>query len=257
MVTLESSQVRFFDCNVYFGLPMRRSLVPVRRVEQLLTEMDRAGVHKALVWHIAQHDAGAKIGNQLVADAIEPHPRLLGCWSALPGHTGEFTLPEVLFDQMRQARVGALRIFPQAHRFIADKLSLGALLEQMIARRVPLFLSLRRGVEWPDIYRLLSEFPDLVCVICDHGVWGTDRLFRPLLESYPNVYLDISHYLLDGGVEALVSRYGATRLLYGSGFPESYFGSMMMVLRHALIPQPAKRAIAGANLERILAEEIL
>jgi predicted TIM-barrel fold metal-dependent hydrolase len=79
-------------------------------------------------------------------------------------------------------------------------------------------------------------------------------MFRPLLERYPNVYVDTAQYLLDGGLEALVADYGARRVLFGSGFPESYMGGMMMALRHARLPEAAKTAIAGGNLARILEE---
>jgi predicted TIM-barrel fold metal-dependent hydrolase len=119
---------------------------------------------------------------------------------------------------------------------------------------VPLLCSVRRGMQWDDVYVLLREFPGLVCVICDHGCWGTDRLFRPLLERYPNVYVDTAQYIVDGGLEGVVTDYGARRLLFGSGFPESYLGGMMLALRHAQIPEEAKTAIAGGNLERLLSE---
>ncbi|MFX0117552.1 MAG: amidohydrolase family protein, partial [Candidatus Hodarchaeota archaeon] len=175
----------------------------------------------------------------------------------LPNQTREFPPPADFFRQMRKERIAALRIFPDSHRFIANAVSMGDLFKQMMGRRIPLFVSLRRGMDWQGIYALLAAFPDLVCVICDHGCWGMDRMFRPLLEHYPHVYVDTAQYLLDGGLEALVADYGAARLLFGSGFPESYFGGMMLALRHARIPDEAKTAIAGSNLERILAEEEL
>ena len=246
--------MRFFDCNVFFGLPVRRPLLPVPTAEMLLAEMDRAGVGKALVWHIAQHDASPQIGNRLLTDAIRPHPRLLGTWTVLPPQTHEFPAPSTFFQQMRAARIAALRVFPNSHRFLVNAVSMGELLGQMVSRRIPLFVSLRRGMDWPDVYALLKEFPDLVCVICDHGCWGMDRLYRPLLERYPNVYVDTAQYFLDGGLEALVADYGAKRLLFGSGFPESYLGGMMVALQHARIPDEGKKAIAGGNLERILEE---
>lgn len=249
--------MQFFDCNAFFGLPTRRPLAPVATAEELLAEMDRAGIEKALVWHILQHDASPLVGNQVLAEAIQPHPRLIGCWTVLPNQAREFPPPAALLQEMKAARVAALRIFPSAHRFLANEVSMGELFECLAARRVPLLVSLRRGMDWPDIYALLSEFPDLVCVICDHGCWGMDRQFRPLLERYPNVYVDTAQYLLDGGIEALVTDYGARRLFFGSGFPESYFGGMMLALRHARIPEEAKNAIASGNLERIIAEEQL
>ena len=246
--------MRFFDCNAFFGLPAVRPLLPVPTAEMLLAEMDRAGIERALVWHISQHDASAQAGNRLLADAIGPHERLIGCWTVLPNHAHEFSPPDVLFREMAAARVAALRIFPTSHRFPANAVSLGDLLTAMVSRRVPLFLSLRRGANWGIVYALLAEFPELVCVLCDHGCWGEDRSFRPLLRRYPNVHVDTAQYLLDGGIESLVADYGAERLLFGSGFPESYHGGMMLALRHARIPDEAKQAIAAGNLERILAE---
>jgi hypothetical protein len=246
--------MRFFDCNVFYGLPTKRPLAPVATVEELLAEMDRAGVEKALVWHILQHDASPQIGNQVLAREIEPHPRLAGCWSVAPNQGREYPPPRVLFEEMKVARIVALRVFPDSHRFLANGVSMGELFEQMVGRHVPLFVSLRRGIGWPSVYALLAEFPELTCVICDHGCWGMDRMFRPLLERYPNVYVDTAQYLLDGGIEALVADYGARRLLFGSGFPESYLGGMMMALKHACIPDEAKTAIASGNLERIIEE---
>jgi predicted TIM-barrel fold metal-dependent hydrolase len=246
--------MRFFDCNVFFGLPTVRPLAPVATAEELLVEMDRAGVEWALTWHILQHDASPLVGNKVLAEAIAPHPRLVGCWAVAPNQAHEYPPPPTLFEHMRDARIAALRVFPSSHRFLANAVSMGELFAQMVERRVPLFLSVRRGMDWPAIYALLAEFPQLTCVICDHGCWGMDRMFRPLLERYPNVHVDTAQYLLDGGIEALVADYGPGRLLFGSGFPESYMGGMMMALKHAQISDEAKEAIAGGNLGRIVEE---
>jgi hypothetical protein len=216
--------------------------------------MDRAGVDRALVWHIAQHDVAPQTGNRLLADGIAPHPRLVGCWTALPNQTHEFPEPAELFAQMRGERVAALRVFPSSHRFLVKDVSMGELLTAMTNARVPLLLSVRRGISWQAVYAILEDFPELTCVVCDHGCWGEDRMFRPLLERYPNVRVDTAQYLLDGGIEAIVEDYGPNRLLFGSGFPESYFGGMMMAIKHARISKEAKEAIAHGNLERLIGD---
>jgi predicted TIM-barrel fold metal-dependent hydrolase len=246
--------MRFFDCNAYFGLPSIRPVTPVQTSEKLLAAMDRAGVEKALVYHIAQHDHAPRLGNQLLTEAIKDHPRLVGCWTVLPNQGHEFPEPGEFFAQMKAARITALRVFPETHRFLLNAVSMGEILDAMVDVGMPLILSVQRGVNWGDIYQLLSEFPDLVCVVCDHGCWGEDRMFRPLIERYENFYIDTARYLLDGGIESLVTDYGAKRLLFGSGFPDSYMGGMMMAIKHAQIPHSAKQAIACGNLERILDE---
>ncbi len=250
--------MRFFDCNVFIGQPARAELlVPAPTAEALLAEMDRAGVERALVWHIAQHDASVQEGNRLLADQIRVHPRLVGCWALLPTHTHELPQPPGFFRAMREANVRALRIFPGVQGYLANAVTLGEWLEPLAARRIPLLLSVKRGMDWRGVYDLLAECPALTAVICDHGCWGQDRYFRPLLARYPNVHIDSAQYFLDGGLEALVTDFGARRLLFSSGFPESYFGGMMLALRHARIPEEARTAIASGNLERLLAEEDL
>ncbi|MHB1294711.1 MAG: amidohydrolase family protein [Anaerolineae bacterium] len=246
--------MRVLDCNAYIGLPMARPVAPVTGVPELLSEMDRAGIDGALVWHIAQHDGSPQLGNALLTSAIQGEPRLLGCWTLLPDQTGELPSIEELLDKMAEARVAALRIFPNQHRFLADRVTLGPLLDALSARHVPLILSLRRGIAWPAVYRLLDDFKDLTCIVCDHGCWGEDRYFRPLIARYPNVYVDTSLYILDGGLEAFVNAYGPHRMLFGSGFPEQYHGTALLPLRHARISDEAREDIAGGNLERILAE---
>jgi predicted TIM-barrel fold metal-dependent hydrolase len=100
----------------------------------------------------------------------------------------------------------------------------------------------------------MAEVPDLTLIITEHGSWGCDRFFRPLLETYERVHLDTTLYFLDGGIEDLVSTYGPGRLLFGSGLPERYPGGMMMYLRHCQIDDEARAAIAGDNLARLLEE---
>ena len=245
----------FFDCNAFIGLPARRGLYPpAPGAEDILREMDFCGVERALVWHIAQFDSSPHTGNALLAQAIQGRPRLLGGWSILPNQAHEFPPFETFLEEILSARVMALRAFPNDHHFLLNKVAMGSWLEPMVAHRLPLFLSVERGANWSIVYDLMAEFPDLVCVICDHGCWGEDRRFRPLIERYPNVYVDTAQYLLDGGIEAFVADYGPQRMLFGSGFPVSYLGGMMLALRHARISEDAKAAIAGKNLERILAE---
>jgi hypothetical protein len=247
--------MKFFDCNAFIGREARRTVYsPAPTPEDLLDEADFCGVGRALVWHIAQHDAAPQIGNELLAQAIRPFPRLYGCWTLLPNQAHEYPPFENFLAAMHQARIVALRAFPVDHHFLLNAVAMSSWLAPMTVHKVPFLLSVQRGADWQTVYALMAEFPDLVCVVCDHGCWGEDRRFRPLVERYPNLYIDTSQYLLDGGIESFVADYGHTRMLYGSGFPASHFGGMMLALKHARISEEAKEAIAGKNLDRILSE---
>jgi len=254
--------MRFLDCNCYFGLPAKASASPALCVtaESLVAALERAGIEQAIAWHIAQHDVSPARGNALLAEALRIHPKLLGCWTVLPEQTGEMPV-ERLVKTMKADRVVALRAFPAAHRYLLNRETMGGLLEEMVARRIPLLFSVRRlpawqsahGV-WQKLYDLLADFPRLTLIVTDHGSWGSDRYFRPLLDRYKRMFVDTTLYFLDGGIEDLVARYGPGRVVFGSGLPERYPGGMMLAIRHAKIKDAAREAIAGGTMGRLLSE---
>jgi uncharacterized protein len=249
--------MEFFDCNCWVGLPQNGLLQPAPTPADLLAAMDQAGVARALAWHVAQRDWSVVDGNQMLADAIAPHAdRLCGCWTLLPEATGELPPPPLLVRQMAAANIRAVRVFPARNNYLLRAETVGGYLEEFSRRRVPLILSLE-AVPWPNLYDLLKDFPALTAIVADVGLWGPDRYVRPLIERYPNVHLEISQYIVDGGLEAFVSRYGTARLLFGSGFPIRDHGSTMLMLKHAKLDDAARAAIAGGNLQRLLdAEEL-
>lgn len=261
--------VEFFDCNARIGLSASPPVdLPAGAGSsaqgteggddgspgEMLAAMDRAGVERALLWHVAQRDQAAITGNELLAEAIAPHERLLGCWSILPPQTNELGELEAWFAAAAKARVRAVRAFPAEHRYCLRADVLGELLEHLLRCRMPLFVPVHEDASWPAVYDLLAEMPELRVVLTDMQVWGSDRFFRPLLERYPNVYVDLGMYMTDGGVEELVATYGAARLLFGSGYPEHYHGGPMLALAHAEIADDAKQAIAAGNLNRVIEE---
>ncbi len=254
--------MEFFDCNCYFGPPAKPTDSPkvCASVDDLLSELDRAGIKRALAWHIAQRDVSPQRGNQLLSEAIRNHPNLLGCWTMLPPQTGEMPVDKLLTD-MKANHIVALRAFPGAHRYLLNTVTMGALLTEMTVRHIPLIYSVgntQPGIgqrqAWQDIYSLMDDFPELPVIITDHGSWGSDRYFRPLLENSHSVYVDTTLYFQDGGIEDFVASYGPTRMVYGSGLPERFPGGMMLAIRHGQISEEAKAAIAGGNLTRIIEE---
>lgn len=251
--------MKFFDCNTFIGLPASPPAAagpvgPGVSAEELLAAMDRAGIERALVRHIAQYDQDPITGNELLAEAIAPHERLVGCWALLPPQTGELGNLDGWFAAAAAARIRAFCAFPQVNRYLLRDEVVGDVLERLIAARMPLILSIAGDQNWETAYDILVARPDLTVIISELRVWGADRFFRPLIERYPNVYVEISGHNLDGGIEAFVNDYGAARLLYGSGFPRSYHGGMMLALACAEISDEDKQAIAAGNIERLLGQ---
>lgn len=242
----------FFDCNVSFGAPPRPPLSQSETAEELLTEMDHNGIDEALVTCAAQRFDSPLVGNSWLNEQIKDQPRLHPAWAILPPHTGEMPVDSLL-AQMRENNVRALWAWPAEHHYLLDATTFGSLFEELVARRIPLFLPLTEH-GWPAVSHLLGDFPELTLVAVDQSVWGEDRYFRPLIEKYPNLYLETSHYELALGLHDFYRKYGAGRWLFGTGYPTRYMGGAVMELLRADIPQPAVEAIAGDNLARLFKE---
>jgi hypothetical protein len=250
-----SAPLRFFDCNTFIGTPTHRLPGGAVTADELVAALDKAGIAGALVWHISQLDGYPVRGNELLDREIAPfRERLVPCWSLLPAQTGELGDLDEWFARATAAGVKAMRAWPRQCLFLLRRIVVGDVLERMIDQRLPLIYSVSRGGGWDELYDLLADFPGLTVIISDVGCWGPDRFFRPLIERYARTYLEISDYFVPGGIEAFVGRYGADRLLFGTGFPAQHHGGMMLMLAHAEISQEAKQAIAAGNCARLLAE---
>ena len=245
--------MNWFDCNCGFGVPAKPFGGVLARTADLLDEMDFCGVHEGLVHHTAMQEESPQTANQLLLEEIRGDPRLHATWAILPPQTGELGTVDDFLAAMRKHDVRALWAHPEEHRYLLNAITFGSLLEEVAARRIPLFVR----PQWEMVTELLADFPDLTLVIACHGSWGEDRFFRPLVERYPRLHLDTSNYQLAGGLADFVRRYGPDRLLYASGAPDLQMGAALLALAGSDIPSEAKEAIASGNLRRLLEEERL
>ena len=150
-----------FDCNVSFGIAPKPALSYSETAEALLAEMDRNGIDEALVTCAAQHFDSPLVGNPLLIECLAGRPRLHPAWAILPAQTGEMGV-EALIAGMRENGVRALWAWPPEHHYLLDALTMGPLLEELVARRIPLFLSLTeyggRASGWAAVGALLRDF---------------------------------------------------------------------------------------------------
>jgi len=248
--------LKFFDCNESFGRSIIRPIKFAETAKDLLKEMDFYGIDEALVFHSRQRDDSPVVGNEILLNEIEGFERLHGMFAILPPQTEELGSLETILERMRAKNIRAFRAFPSEHKYLMTKTALGSLYELMVERNIPLFISVTEscgGISgWYLIERILSDAPDLTLVVTEHGSWGHDRFFRPLIEKYENLYLDISRYELDGGISDFCANYGAERLLFGTSFPQWNPGGPILMLAQADITSKEREMIASGNLLRIL-----
>jgi len=258
--------MELFDCNASYGVPDVPPQQCAETPEALLAEMDFCGVDEALVTCAAQRCDSPLIGNELVVEQTKGHPRLHPTWVILPPQTGEQAPTiEAFIADMARAGVKALWAFPARNKYLLNATTFGPLFEALIERSIPLFFPVTEAMPgfgghvsyhlgWDHVDRLLSDFPRLTLVATDMSVWGQDRYFRPLIERYPRLYLDISSYEQGRGLEDFCKKYGPERLLFGTHYPDIPMGGPILNLINADISDHDKELIARGNLIHLLEE---
>ncbi len=245
-----NTALKFFDCNCAFGPFRTRVFRFARTAAELIEEMDFANIDRALVYHTAMRYDHPLVGNDLVVKETTGQPRLLATWSVLPSQTGEQPALDVLLREMQRQNIRALRLFPDDHRYFVDEITWGDQLAVYAERRIPLFV--RASLD--KVAQLLKSFPELIVVTPSQGSNPLDRYAWPLIEKYPHLIFETSGYVVDNGIEEFCRRYSASRLVFGSGYPENSNGAAMLALAHAEIPLADRQAIASGNLTQLLAE---
>ena len=244
----------FFDADCAVGSGPAIGIRP--DVKRLLADMDRFGVDRALVRHGNFKMLGAEAGNRELAEmlATDDSGRLRGVWSILPDQCPELPQGDAFFSAMKQNRICALTLYPDDHLFVPCRWAIGRIMDAAAERRIPVLFEAAHN-DWSKIYDFVREFPRNRIVIQEYwGKWGHDRQLRPLLENCENVFYSIGGYQVPDGLRDLVELYGAQRILYGSGYPRYNQGTGMLQLKQGGMTDEAVAAIAGKNLEKMLAE---
>jgi len=250
---IETKRLKFFDCNCALGPYRTRVFRFARTANELIAEMDFSNIEKALVYHTGMRFDHPLNGNELVVRETAGHPRLTATWALLPHQTEELPSLERMIPEMQRRGVRALWLFPEEHRYFLDEITWVHEMLVLMQRKIPLFI--RASLD--RIAMLLRSFPELIVVTGSQGSNPLDRYAWPLIERYPNLMFDTSGYLVDGGIEEFCRRYSASRLVFGTGYPDNAAGAAMLCLAHAEISDAERRSIAWGNLSRLLEEACL
>ena len=241
-----TARVPVFDANVRVG-NRNDELSPFLDQSELLAELDRHGVQRALIYHAHADNISPISGNNYLEDWLGDDGRLHPIWSALPTS-----------DCLKQ-----IQALHKANRVrcvrLVDTSSVGlpfrpwaydSLLSWLCETSVPLWVSLPEA-NLDDLVTTLQAYPKLVTVLTGahytHALW-----VRPLLQALPSSYLELSRYEPIGEVEALRDEFGAERLLYGSWYPNYAMGPMLFYLHHTNLNDGDLALVCSGNLERLL-----
>ncbi|MDH7602848.1 MAG: amidohydrolase family protein [Armatimonadota bacterium] len=240
----------FFDCNAQigrFGAPEKEHYF---EPEELTSRLGECGIQRALVFHALAKELHPAEGNRALSEAIRGKPELVACWVAMPHHTGEMPPPSEFVREMKLAGACAVRLFPAYHNYQLADWCIGEMLDEFEARGVPVFIEAGQ-TNYDQLAGVLRSHPKLRLVVMQTS-YRCDRQIYPLFEKYEHFKVETSSYLAAGGIEAICKRFGAERLVFGTGAPYTEPGAAVASITFADISDEAKQAIASGNLERLL-----
>lgn len=241
-----SARVPVFDANVGVGHRHDRP-APFESSTDLLKEMDRHGVERALIYHVQGESISSIDGNEALM-AWLGDDRLSPQWM-LGTDAGSLSQ---LRDLRADGRVTCVRLHDVGDRVPLVDWVYGESLDWLSAEGIPLWISLA-DAEAKEVVELLRPFPDLdVALLGAHYVHAS--LVRGMLRQLPRARLELSRYEVLGDAEALKQEFGAGRLLYGSYYPRYAMGPMLYYLHQLDFTEAELAAVCAGNLEGLLGE---
>jgi predicted TIM-barrel fold metal-dependent hydrolase len=234
-----------FDANVRVGRSGVHGELALE-VPELLAEMDRFGIRRALVSHFAAEEYDAEEGNGALARDL--HERFVPAWAALPDSDS--------IQKLMSLNPVAVRLSfgVKKHNFSSAVWCAGDLYDCLQQHSI-LTVILREDIEWDALAQVLEDFPRLRVLLLEAG-YRAERYLFPLLKRHENLYFDTSTYLAHRQLECFVERFGPDRLIFGSRLPLYTPGAALAVLATARIPDEARLRIAGGTLRRLLAGKV-
>ena len=246
--------MKYFDCDCLIG-PPRVPLPYIHPdVDDLLSEMNRLGIDKALVRHRACLEADPEIGNERLLKEISAYENLLPAWYVTTnGYEGSWDPVEIV-DRILDLNIRAAwtTLGGRDAQLFLEPWAAGKMLAALESHRIPLLLSYG-DVPFDSLHHVLKRFSNLPVILIDQFRFGRDPVVYSLMEQHENLNLSINgKYAVHLGIETLCHNFNCERILFGCGYPSIEGGSSLANLSYADISEEARSAIAGDNLERIL-----
>jgi predicted TIM-barrel fold metal-dependent hydrolase len=260
--------LRFFDVNCWLTEPrywlassLHADEAKQAEIRKIRTGLEESGIARAIVTHKLALGYDWNVGNEklLASKLRRDADNLFHAFLLAPDVHWRFDLEEYV-DMAYRNGVRLFRLFPKAHFYYLNDAYMKKVLRTLADRRFPVMLDLKQldvtGNKYFDIdvlERVLGENGDLPFILeASLKQCMFSRYFFPLLEAFPNLYLEISGLILVDQIEGYVERYGARRLVFGTNTPTQPAGVTTNRLILSDIDEHDKERIASGNLDAIL-----
>ncbi|MFF8290214.1 amidohydrolase family protein [Streptomyces sp. NPDC016309] len=226
------------DVNRVLG-PLPHDDVPSRDETGLVAELDRLRIDTACVIHSYAVHGDPRDGNEALAGVT--HPRLLPVPVLVPGPLG--TSPWT-------GGAPLVRLCPRRHGWSVTGPHARRLFAELAAAGTTVLLPWDE-VTAGEVHALASAAPAPRTVLTGTG-YRALRELAELLEAHDSLYVDTSTLCGHRQVEWIAGRYGAHRVLFGTGAPVTDDAGPRYLLDTLDLPPDDAALIAGGNALRLM-----
>ena len=248
--------INLFDCNCMFGPWKEDKGETFSSLEELHIYMNKYSIDKILVNHSLSKFFNPQTGNKLLSDTVKGESNIKQCWILLPESLELMEQTGGFIDSLKSNNVSGIRLFPKLHGYCFKEWIMYDLLKLLEKIKMPVFVDCclehwDDKFDWQEIYDICMSFPDLPVILVRMGI-GSNRNLYPLLKKFDNLYFETSYYQVNRGIEYTVKKFGAGRMLFGTGAPVYESGCVISMLYFADISNEDKTLIAGENMSSLI-----
>jgi hypothetical protein len=246
--------LKLIACDALVGLPRKPFALFRPDADDLDRELARLEISAAVVRHRQCVENFPHWGNDVLAREAAGRTKWIPAVCLTPDgapddYSLEATMTRALSRGMRIAWIS-----PKEHMYSPRPWCSGKLYAACVAARLPLLVDYR-SVTLDDVEEIMTAFPQLRLIMTQVPRFGRHRSLYALLERHPGLHLCLSSaYSVHEGLTDLVEKFGHTRFVWGTSYPEAEGGASVTLLMYAALSDAARAAIAHGNIERLLAE---
>lgn len=235
----------------FYCLPVRHD----GRVDTLLRLGGEAQVDRHVIHSVATRPRTVAHINDFIAGCVRAHADRFVGFAALHPDT-----PDIRGEILRAMDLGlaGVKLHPDIQGYPLDGVPALRMIGE-IAGKLPLLVHAgdkRYHYSNPSqVAKVLKAFPELTVIAAHFGGWSEWEEASEALVEFPNLLVDCSssfYALSPEAALALIRRFGADRVLFGSDYPMWTPGEELAYLRALPLCEAERAAILHGNAERLL-----
>ncbi|MEM2961177.1 MAG: amidohydrolase family protein, partial [Candidatus Bathyarchaeia archaeon] len=213
---------------------------------RLKLEMSKFGIDRALTISVKGIFYDHILGNDETKEVCSRDPKFIPTLTIDPRRSVDY---DKEIEKRKLEGFKILRLFPEYQGFTIRSCHVRRIAAKAMENDLPLMISAKDGIT--SVLDLLREFRKLRTILTGVSYFGLAELLVAM-EECDNLFVETR--LLDSvdGINIIVEKFCAERLVFGSGAPLGYIGSSLNLIKYAQISEAEKETILAGSIRKLM-----